>query len=510
MISNQDTRNGAPARSFDWSNRLTILAAASILFLTQYPFEFSSHGKQHRGISPLMLGYGGKSGTMDVLLNILLFVPFGFAIGSKLLKHKNWKSTLLYAAIAGCVFSYLIEIAQFYIPQRDSGWEDVFTNTTGAMIGCLLFALFGAWLFRGLSDTQAFLERWLTPGRLALVLVAYFGIWSFVSVSLSRETSVRNWNRNCFLMIGNGPGSRQLWAGELSRLEFWDRALSQQDAERATQDEVASAGNPVASFDFQVNPPRQDKNSRFFIPLAARPVAPSRRPANEEQFDGASTGPVTDLIDSVRRTNQFSIRAVLKPGEGPGSNGRIVSLSPPAAYSDLYLGQSNENLVFWFRSPAFSRRPTLIWRIPNLLTSGRSNNILFSYDGSNLRLYAHGQEIQSHQLGPGTGFASHFRHLKTVELSGYRDIYYSIVFFPAGALLGIAFTKRRWRWFALAGLLALEELLAPFVFQRVLMDSSGGSFSIVNFGFSAGMIALGFLWAKSDEASEASEAAVPR
>ncbi len=97
-----------------------------------------------------------------------------------------------------------------------------------------------------------------------------------------------------------------------------------------------------------------------------------------------------------------------------------------------------------------------------------------------------------------------------MELSGYRDIYYSIVFFPAGALLGIAFTKRRWRWFALAGLLALEGLLAPFVLQWALMDSSGGSFSNVNFGFSAGMIALGFLWAKSDGASEASEAVVPR
>jgi VanZ like family len=509
MISNQETRTGAPARRFDWSNRITILAVAGTLFLTQYPFEFSLHGKPHRGISPLMLGYGAKSGAMDIFLNILLFIPFGLGIGSKLRKCKNWKSVLLYSALAGCVFSYLIELSQLYIPQRDSGWEDVFTNTAGAATGGLLFALFGVWLFKRLSDAQVFLEWWLTPARLAIFLVAYFGVWSVASAFLVRETSVLNWNRNSFLVIGSGPGTRRGWAGQLSRLEIWNHALPPGEVEQVLQGKEASAGNPVASFDFETDPPREDKDSRFSIPLVAGRAAGSRGLETEGPFEGSSVEPVDDLIDSVKRTNQFSVRVVLKPGEGPGSNGRIVSLSPPSAYSDLYLAQSNEDLVFRFRSRALSRRHTLVWRMPKALIPGTSNDVLFSYDGSVLRFYANGREIERHRLGPETALASRFRHLRSAELSGYRDIFYTLVFFPAGGLLGIAFTKRRWRWVQLASLMALEGLLAPFVFQWALTESSGGSVSLVNVGFSAGMIALGFLWAMSDRGSEASGAASP-
>lgn len=497
MIENQDTR-AVSAGASDWSNRILLLGAAGILFLTQYPFEFSSHGKPHRGISPLMLGYGAKSGAMDVLLNILLFVPFGFAIGGKLLRRNSLKSALFYSAIAGCVFSYMVELAQLYIPQRDSGWLDVLTNSTGAVAGCLLFAALGTGLFKRLSRAQGFLERWSTPARVALVLIVYLGLWTLASAFLVRETSVRNWNRSSFLAIGNAADSRQSWSGQLLELQIWDHTVSPQGAVWSSSAQVTAGESPVASFDFRTTPPRQE-NCKLLIPLVAR-----RGQVNAEQFNGASARPVTDLVDIIRRTRQFSIRAVFQPGEGPGANGRIVSLSPSPAHSDLYLGQNNGYLMFWFWSRSSTGRPALLLRIPDLLTAGSSNDILFSYDGSNLRLYANGREMESYRLGPGAALASHFRRLKTVELKGYKDIYYTIVFFPAGGFLGIAFSKRRWRWFELYGLLILAGLPAPLVFERVLI-SRGGSFSRVDFALSAGIVLLGFLWARADPASDASE-----
>jgi VanZ like family len=508
MSPNRDRQDDSPARHFDWSNRILLPAVAGILFLTLYPFQFSSHGKPHRGISPLMLGYGAKSGGLDVFLNILLFIPLGFALGSKLLRHKNRKSSLLYSWLAGGVLSYSIELAQLYIPQRDSGWQDVFTNSTGAVTGCLLFMLFGVWAFRHLSDLQSFVEERLTAGRLALILVAYFGVWSVVSVSLSKELRLDSWKGDCFLVVGDRAGTARVSADELSKLEIWNQALPKNDAERVTGGHEDPAENPTAAFDFQTEPPREDQNSKFPVALAAGPDGVSRRGPNDGRFEVSSRKPVTDLVDSIKRTSQFSIRAVLKQQERAGSNGSIVALKLPGPYWNLYLGQNGDDLIFGFRSSALSRRHTLLWKMAKVPAADGSSDILFSYNGSELAYYANGREIESYRLGPEIALASRFRHLRTAELGGYRDIYYALMFFPAGVLLGIASTKRRWRRLELASLLVLEGLLAPLAFQWILMDMSGSSFSSANFGFSVGMIALGFLWAKSDRAAEMKEAAV--
>ena len=502
MTLDPETQASKPTIVHDWSNRLFLLATGAILFLTEYPFEFSSHGKPHRGISPLMLGYGAKSGVLDVVLNTLLFVPFGFAVGSKLLRHKRWKSALLYSAIAGAVFSYLIELSQLYIPQRDSGWEDVFTNTTGAVTGFLLFSLIGVWLIKRLSKSEEFVERWVTPRRLAVILVAYFAVWCVVSGYLDREMRLEDWSGDCFLLVGSRAGNRRPWAGELSELQIWDYALPERDAERITRGEGGRlVERPLVSFDFSQDPPRQGE-AQLFIPFRPISIAGAQGSGGEEdEFAGSSAKPVTELIERLKEANQFSIHAVVKPGEGAGSNGRIISLSEPSGFSELYLGQSRESLLFWFRNPAFSRGSALIWKTPKVLTADGSSDVLFSYNGANVEFFMGGQRLQNHTLGPGTTFASRFRYPAQGELSAYRDLYYALVFFPAGALLGIALSGtflRRFSGWTIVVLVALDVVVAPAVLEWILMRASRSPFSGANFGLSAGIVILGLCWAKAD------------
>jgi hypothetical protein len=492
----------------DWSNRLFLLAMGAILFLTEYPFEFSARGKPHRGMSPLMLGYGSKSGLLDVILNILLFVPFGFALGSKLLRHKRWKSALLYSAIAGAVFSYLIELSQLYIPQRDSGWEDVFTNTTGAVTGFLLFSVLGVWLFKRLSESEEFVRRWATPRRLAAILVAYFAVWCVISGSLERETRLDDWSGDCFLLVGSRAGTRRPWAGELSELQIWDYALPERDAERITRKESAeSIKKPLVSLDFAQDPPLQN-NAQLFIPFRPISSAGTQGGGEADEFAGSSTKPVAALVERVKRANQFSIHAVMKAGEGAGSIGRIISLAERSGFSELYLGQSKESLLFWFRNPAFSRRSVLLWKTPKVLTPDGSSDVLFSYDGSNVEFFMGGQRLQNHRLGPGTTFATRFRYPVQSELDAYRDLYYAAVFFPAGALLGVALSGiflRRFGAWAVAPLVAVDALIAPAVFEWILMRESQSAFSMANFGLAAGIVILGLCWAKADGQRQAKQ-----
>jgi hypothetical protein len=509
MTSNQEIQGRTSTVLHDWSTRILILAASGILFLTEYPFEFSTHPKPYRSISPLLLGYGAKSGLMDVVLNILLFVPFGFALGGKLLERKNWKTALLYTAIVGFVFSYFIELSQLYIPQRDSGWEDVCTNTTGAVVGYLLFALMGAWVLGLLSRRQEALQRWGTPRRIAAILAAYFATWFFVSALLNRETLLDDWSSECFLVVGSAAGHRP-WAGELTKLEVWDRALPKAEAEQITQSaEARPAEAPLLYFDFQESPPQQD-NARLFIPFIASSAAGQERTGTADEFAGASANPVSDLIESLKGANQFSLRAVLQPARGPRPNGRILSLSQPSGFADLYLGQSSESLVLWFRSDIFSRRPTLIWKTPRILSPDQSCDALFTYDGTNVRFFLDGRQVQVHTIGPETALASYFRYPKQAELSGYRDLYYAFVFLPAGGLLGLAVTRtfaRRFSLGAVAALVALDVLIAPLVLAWILMRGSHGPFSWSNVVLSAVIVILGYCWAKAEGAPLAAEVA---
>lgn len=67
-----------------------------------------------------------KEDVLQNLLNILFFVPFGV-----LFPLKKWNVVL----VASCVFSVMIESAQYFFMLGLCELDDVICNTLGAMIG---------------------------------------------------------------------------------------------------------------------------------------------------------------------------------------------------------------------------------------------------------------------------------------------------------------------------------------------------------------------------------------
>ena len=74
----------------------------------------------------------GSYGTVDVILNIVLFIPLGIGLALTGVSERR-------ALLAMCALSAMIETAQLlFIPGRDATFRDVLTNTLGGAVGLAL------------------------------------------------------------------------------------------------------------------------------------------------------------------------------------------------------------------------------------------------------------------------------------------------------------------------------------------------------------------------------------
>jgi hypothetical protein len=518
--------------SFPWSNRILLISAAGILFLTLFPFRFLLHGKPSSvGMFPFFhwqLSENKNPGALDAALNVLLFVPFGFGLADKLReKGKSRAATLALVWAAGALFSYTVEVFQIYIPARDSGWGDVITNSTGSMVGFLAYETYGKWMLRGLRSAEVALGALLRPRPVALILLAYFAIWFVVSGRLQATTRLSGWDPDPILVVGNDTSLRpwQAWKGQVLSLELWDRAIPDAAARAFSAEGAADAGAldsataptagpaadgvdaPLAAYhmsksDSSAGSPVDD-SMKLLPALAWRPSFASSNDTERLALEGqawlVSETPAPQLIQQLEKSNQFSIRVVCKPVDLNDTEGRILTIGPPAAPPDLVLRQDQGGVIFGFHTPLAARRAQLGWSVPGVFAAGRASDLLYTYDGASLSLFVNGQkEARPYHLGPGPALARTIRRIRPAELDGYTDVYYAILFFPAGVLLGFAArnlgSAQGHGGIRNGACLALLLVGAPLALEILLARASGGPLLIGRAVLGFAFFLAGALW----------------
>lgn len=118
-----------------------------VLYLTMIPHELIGTGNVgvnsvHRfnyNLNPLPLLDDFQKASLKYLIindlgNMTLFVPFGFILTAKYPQFK-----LAHLIFMGALFSATIEWIQLFLPNRMTDINDVILNTTGAVVGYLLF-----------------------------------------------------------------------------------------------------------------------------------------------------------------------------------------------------------------------------------------------------------------------------------------------------------------------------------------------------------------------------------
>jgi glycopeptide antibiotics resistance protein len=497
--------------SSSWSNRFLIAATVGILFLTLFPFRFDLQAKLPGNTSPFFLGKSTKpTGFVDAFLNVLLFIPLGFGFAEKLRERTISRTASLFTIFAaGAILSYSIEITQIYIPMRDSGWEDVITNSAGSVVGFLLYELLGGPIIYSLSQLETVLRSWLTPRRTAILVATYFLVWFAISATFQMQTRLSNWEPDGLLVIGNEATGQSPWQGSVQKIQIADQSIPDVMAIDLTSGHAPQKPPFAWRADYDFSGPAPFQDSKGFLPnLSWAPSVHFTSDSNPLVLNGkswlTSRAVVAGLIDDIRKTNQFSLHLICAAAQPRAGNGHIISISRSPWFSDLTVRQEESSLVFWFRSPLSIKRAILAWYVPNVFTDSQQRDILYSYDGADLVLYINGRKIRRpYRLGPGTALARLLHQVRPAELEGYNDIYYALVFFPVGIILGLAEPHIRPSNVAVLLAVALEFLLPVFLLEFILVRVSGRPISTWNLCLSFSLLVAGYLWIRSDFAQPA-------
>lgn len=148
---------------------LVALALVPVLVATLWPLP-GQHARHW--VSCVICG---DHRTADVVLNVILFLPVGAALGYTGLSSQR-------VVMLGALLSGTVELAQLWIPGRDPSLGDVIFNTAGTAFGVVLATTARSWLFPTRHN------RTLLPRGAAVVATALCGVTGALAVPQVPDT----------------------------------------------------------------------------------------------------------------------------------------------------------------------------------------------------------------------------------------------------------------------------------------------------------------------------------
>lgn len=124
-------------RGIRWSGRLLLLEYLTFILFLSFILR-SSQGEHVANMIPFWsyraILAGEQYVLVQVIMNVLAFIPVGLLFGCFLGRSKWWMALLI-----GGGFSVLIEILQFVFKRGMAEFDDVFHNVLGCLIGYGLY-----------------------------------------------------------------------------------------------------------------------------------------------------------------------------------------------------------------------------------------------------------------------------------------------------------------------------------------------------------------------------------
>ena len=338
------------------ANNISLLpiAVALIIGATAIPVDFRY---------PSIDFVSWRPNFMDVLNNLLLYMPLGVALQRK---------RLPFAIITIAILSCLVEIVQLIYPNRHPSLIDMTANILGGIAG---------WCLANISLSLKISLPQPAIVRAFLLISSATGILIlFVVISQpGLDTDFSNWNPSYRIAINNELTRDRPWSGTVYSLELFDQALSQ--TQLLTLSDVFSKSSHLKK------PSTGTKPIFALIPpriIEQEYGTPILEPDQEKQIFDALVKRGTMTLVAWVQTNSLE----------QFDSARIVTFSRDQYNRNFTLGQEGGRMVFRLRTPATGPNgfdPPL--RTSEVLKIGKPLFVAATYDGKISKLYLDGKLV---------------------------------------------------------------------------------------------------------------------
>ena len=382
-----------------------------VLIVTFHPFELSpdiAPSLTHAASAFKILAIDGWKwlGPRDFLLNIVLFVPFGFLFYS--LWRVSFRSTVSGIAVvtlAGAIASFMIEFGQIFAA-RNSSAIDLVSNTLGAAAGAYGYT-------RCRSGVIEFMEDWIgriLGSKIALCCTLVFAALPVAYAFEQSRAPFWRWDSRLTLQLGNEPSWNRPWLGKIYLVALYHRALSTAEVAEnfaagysgaASLSRVKSDLIALYTFDDGTGKIVHDR-SHFGLALdlqmsrngGVRWLDDSYGIGFAKRSIVKSKAPAVKLVDAVKATNEMSVEVWMMPSDTVQSGpARIVSLSRDSGARNFTLAQERADIHFRLRTPASGNNGTpMALKTTNGVLTPESTHVVVTYKGGIEHLFINGAQ----------------------------------------------------------------------------------------------------------------------
>jgi hypothetical protein len=403
----------------------------------------------------------------DRVVNVIFFVPIGFAIAAFLSTRSRFRlastppaarrAALITAAlVAGAILSGVVEVGQVFLGYRDPTWSDVFMNTLGAVVGAIAYLLVGGRILDFAATQLGRLWRFFTPTFITVATLLYSVGIILLPLLFGERGSLENWDTSYPLMLGNEISQDREWNGSVGSVTLASRAISSDEVKELDSNVAAIRDAIVGSYSLIGKGPFVDRSKT--LPNLEWVGGPpeeqgEKQPAHVSKEHWLKT-PTSAAIASrrIRDSGQFTVAVACATDDihkdGPG---RIVSISLGTAVRNLTIGQEGENLAIRIRTPTTHDEATAPQvEVGGVFSDTSEHRIVVTYANTRLVAYVDGVEQGRMEITPEAAaiWSLYPRNMWRIRIdqSGFRSyaaVYRLLVFIPLGALVGASVRQAR-------------------------------------------------------------------
>ena len=471
------------------SNKIVLLSIVIILLVTLLPFDFTYTSNFSLDDLKTITTTGSSPG--DILVNLALFIPFGFGLTALLTSKKNsLRQSILLTFIVSFCFSSLVETLQIFSVLRKTTPTDIYSNSLSGFLGGVIFLLVRNRLkrFYFYFNKRFFLEKFMIFWLIYLITIG------ISLISLKDATNLSNWNSQFPLMIGNEQTGNKPWEGEISYLYVSDSFLSSKTIEKfltinntvQTPQDYLLGAYIFEGSKFQYNDRLGNLPSLKWQAKTLK--ATDKLAITLDKNNWLKTEVIsTQLNNKIKNNSQFTIITKIKSNKKKQRGlASIISLSQNMDQQNLSLGQLGTSLRLQLRTALKEnnvRTPEIIVR--DFFDDMQQHQIAITYNKNQLKFYVDSIEnVYNVKLNSEAALFWSVLFVLGSKTPIYIDkstfynfLYHSFLFVPFGFLLAlILILLPRNRIFYLL-ILFFGITIPPLLIESIIVITSNGTWS---------------------------------